>query len=116
MSHYHLTSPEDYRQAYQKSIQDPKPFGMKLLRNISLGVVLGKNISMGSRKQPCDLVFQKGTWNITENLLDRHLDQHSERTAIIFEPNDPDDSHQELSYGALAKAVIKWPMSSRIKG
>ena len=107
MSHYHITSREDYRQAYQKSIDDPEAFWNEIAKE------------QFSWQRPYDKIFDwdqensriqwfsGGSLNITENLLDRHLEKHSDRTAIIFEPNDPGEPNQELSFSALAKAVNK---------
>ena len=107
MSHYHLSSPEDYRQAYQKSIKDPETFWHEIAQEHFSWRRPWEKTFQWDQENSRVAWFSKGALNITENLLDRHLDQHSERTAIIFEPNDPEESHQELSYGALAKAVNK---------
>ena len=51
--------------------------------------------------------FNGGETNITFNCLDRHLPALADKTAIVFEPNDPSEPHQEITYGELAKRVAE---------
>ena len=51
--------------------------------------------------------FLGGKLNITENCLDRHLKTQPDKTAIIFEPNDPDEKVQRLTYKELHERVCK---------
>jgi len=41
------------------------------------------------------------------NCIDRHLANHANQTAIIFEPDDPDEPAQHISYAQLHQAVCK---------
>jgi len=43
--------------------------------------------------------------NITENCIDRHLETRGDKTAIIFEPNNPDEGAQKISFSELSKKV-----------
>ena len=51
--------------------------------------------------------FLGGKLNITENCLDRHLKTQPDKTAIIFEPNDPNDAAQHISYSELHSRVCR---------
>ena len=51
--------------------------------------------------------FLGGKLNITENCLDRHLKTQPDKTAIIFEPNDPNDAAQHISYSELHSKVCR---------
>ena len=51
--------------------------------------------------------FLGGKLNITENCLDRHLKTQPDKTAIIFEPNDPNDATQHISYSELHSRVCR---------
>ena len=45
--------------------------------------------------------------NITENCIDRHLRTKGDKTAIIFEPNNPDEAAQYITYNDLYERVCK---------
>jgi acetyl-CoA synthetase len=45
--------------------------------------------------------FADGALNVSENCLDRHLATHANKTAIIFEPDNPNESVQTWSYQKL---------------
>ena len=51
--------------------------------------------------------FLGGKVNITENCLDRHLITQPDQTAIIFEPNDPKEAAQHISYKELHSRVCQ---------
>ena len=51
--------------------------------------------------------FVSGKLNITENCLDRHLATQPNKTAILFEPNDPAEAAQHISYKELHKRVCQ---------
>ena len=65
----------------------PLNFGTKLLRPF-----LRKNgikVLDFDFNKPEFKWFVNGKLNITENCLDRHLVENPKKTAILFEPNDP---------------------------
>ena len=51
--------------------------------------------------------FIGGKLNITENCLDRHLATQPNKTAILFEPNDPTVEVQRLTYKELHSRVCQ---------
>ena len=51
--------------------------------------------------------FQEGKTNISYNCLDRHLTERGAQTALIFEPNDPKEKAEHLSYAELHARVSK---------
>src|SRR5690606_24884360 len=48
-----------------------------------------------------------GKLNITKNCIDRHLSKRGDKAAIIFEPNDPNEPSQIISYNDLYVRVAK---------
>ena len=66
-------------------------------------------------KQTLDYDFSKpevkwfvgGKINITENCLDRHLATQPNKTAILFEPNDPTETAQHITYKELHSRVCQ---------
>ena len=107
MSHYHLKTTEAYNTAYQESINDPETFWDEIAKNNFLWQKPWHKTFEWDQKNTKIQWFVGGELNITENLLDRHLAQDGDKTAIIFEPNDPEEDHQEISYATLAKSVNK---------
>jgi acetyl-CoA synthetase len=49
--------------------------------------------------------FEDGTLNVAANCIDRHLETRGDRTAIIFEPDEPTDTAQHITYNDLAGHV-----------
>lgn len=52
--------------------------------------------------------FVGGELNITENCLDRHLEDRRQKKALIFEPNNPNDPASFLTYGELHISVCRF--------
>src|SRR5690625_5177968 len=51
--------------------------------------------------------FENGKLNITKNCIDRHLNKRGDKTAIIFEPNDPKEEALHITYNELYERVCK---------
>jgi len=51
--------------------------------------------------------FDGAELNITENCIDRHLAERGDKTAIIWEPNDPKEEAEHITYKELASRVNK---------
>ena len=51
--------------------------------------------------------FEDGRLNVSENCVDRHLDERAGQTAIIWEPDDPTDPAIHITYGELHEAVCR---------
>ncbi|WP_374248514.1 acetate--CoA ligase [Thermomonas sp.] len=51
--------------------------------------------------------FEDGELNASVNCLDRHLDQHGDKVALIFEPDSPDAPVQKISYRQLHARVCQ---------
>ena len=54
-----------------------------------------------------NLVGLNAKTNITENCIDRYLKERGSQTALIFEPNAPNDKAEHISYIELHKRVCK---------
>ena len=59
-------------------------------------------------KDPSVKWFQGAQLNITENCIDRHLTDKAHQPAIIWEPNDPQESHRMLTYAQLHNKVVQF--------
>jgi acetyl-CoA synthetase len=60
--------------------------------------------------------FEGAQLNITENCIDRHLEVNGNKTAILFEPNDPNNPSEAISYNELHKRVNQFANVLKSKG
>jgi len=60
--------------------------------------------------------YADGELNASVNCLDRHLEARSDKTALVFEPDDPEDEAQHISYRALHERVCKLANALRSLG
>jgi acetyl-CoA synthetase len=51
--------------------------------------------------------YEDGTLNVAANCIDRHLETRGDQTAIIFEPDDPAEEAQHITYKQLHASVCK---------
>ncbi|QIE42030.1 acetate--CoA ligase [Rhodobacteraceae bacterium SC52] len=51
--------------------------------------------------------FEDGTLNVSANCVDRHLATRGDQTAIIFEPDNPDEPAKHITYKMLHTEVCK---------
>ncbi len=58
--------------------------------------------------------FEDGTLNVSANCIDRHLATRGDKTAILFEPDDPKEPAQHITYNQLAQEVGRF--SNVLKG
>ena len=60
--------------------------------------------------------FEGAKLNITENCIDRHIATRGDKTAIIFEPNNPEEAAEHISYKELYKRVNQFANVLKDKG
>ncbi|MBT1709493.1 acetate--CoA ligase [Fulvivirgaceae bacterium PWU5] len=97
---------EDYQHHYQKSIEHPENFWSDVANGLTWRKKWDKVLEWDFHK-PSVKWFIGGKLNITENCLDRHLANHANRTAIIWEPNNPDEDARHITYQQLFEEVCK---------
>ena len=97
----------EYNKLYQKSIEDPNSFWSDIASTFTWKKKWNKTFEFDFKK-PDFKWFLDGKLNITENCLDRHLTKKAEKTAIIFEPNDPTEKCLRISYRELYSKVCKF--------
>ena len=95
---------EEYQQAYQISVDHPEVFWANIAEHFTWKKkwdrVLDWNFS-----EPKIEWFGGAKLNITENCLDRHLENNGDDIAIIWESNDPDEASRNISYRELHQQV-----------
>jgi len=95
---------EDYKKTYQKSIEKPEEFWAGIAETF-FWKKKWTNVLNWNFKDPAIKWFENGKLNITENCLDRHIYTDGDKPAIIWEPNDPNESARILSYKQLLEKV-----------
>jgi acetyl-CoA synthetase len=104
---YQITSLDEYKEAYEKSIQHPEAFWGEIAENFTWKKKWD-SVSNWNFKEPKVEWFKGAALNITENCLDRHLENFGDRPAIIWEPNDPEEHHRVLTYKVLHQKVCQF--------
>lgn len=107
MSFHRIRSNDEYRAAYAESVRDPHAFWAAQAEHFTWrkkwDAVLEWNFDAPEVKW-----FSGGKLNITENCLDRHLSTRGDKTAILWEPNDPSGPTQRISYRELHDRVCRY--------
>lgn len=94
---FQLKSLEAYHAAYKKSVEDPENFWAEVADSFYWRKKWDKVLEWNFT-EPSIKWFEGAKLNITENCLDRHLENHGDKPAIIWEPNDPEEHHRILTY------------------
>ncbi len=103
---YQIKNLDEYKEAYQKSIEKPEEFWGEIAENFTWKKKWDK-VSNWNFNEPNIKWFEGGKLNITENCIDRHLDTIGEQAAIIWEPNDPEEKTRIVTYNRLHKRVCQ---------
>jgi len=108
MSNYHIKHLEEYYQVYRKSIRYPEVFWEEVAEEHFVWRKRWDKVLSWDFTKP-EVTWYKGAkLNITENCIDRHLRIRGEKTAILFEPNNPDEETQHITYQQLYERVNKF--------
>lgn len=107
MSNYHIKTLEEYFQVYRKSIREPENFWEEVAEEHFLWRKKWDKVLSWDFSKPDIKWFEGAKLNITENCIDRHLITRGDQTAILFEPNNPDEPAQHITYTQLHERVCK---------
>ena len=107
MSRFIAQSKMQYDGLYEESIKNPEKFWSDFAENEFTWQKKWDKVLDFDLRKPSIKWFEGAKLNITENCIDRHLDTIGDQTAIIFEPNNPDEDSQHISYRDLAVNVNK---------
>ena len=105
MSSYHIKNLEEYYKVYRKSIREPELFWEEIAEEHFNWHKKWDKVLSWDFKKPEVKWFDGAKLNITENCIDRHLRTRGNKTAIIFEPNNPDEKVLHITYKQLHKRV-----------
>ncbi|MCU0441328.1 MAG: acetate--CoA ligase [Bacteroidia bacterium] len=103
---YQITSFEQYKEAYRKSIENPEQFWGEIADQFTWHQKWDKVLDWNFTEPKVEW-FKGGKLNITENCIDRHLATRGEDPAIIWEPNNPEERTRIVTYNRLHKRVCQ---------
>ncbi|MGQ7944109.1 acetate--CoA ligase [Flavobacterium sp. WC2509] len=116
MSYFKIDSLEQYFKHYNKSIREPRKFWGKIAEeNFTWYQYWDKVVDFNMADAEVKW-FVDAKVNITKNCIDRHLAKKGDKTAIIFEPNDPSEEALHISYNELYERVSKMANVLREQG
>jgi acetyl-CoA synthetase len=110
-----INSFDDYKRIYAYSVAEPENFWATVAETFywqkKWDSVLDWNFS-----EPNVKWFSGAKLNITENCLDRHLVKDADKTAMIWEPNDPEEHYRSFTYKELHFKVVQFANALKNNG
>ena len=110
-----ITSLSDYFKKYEQSEKDPEKFWSEVADNFIWKKKWDKLLDWNFESVDIKW-FKNAKLNITENIFERNLKDRGDKTAIIWEPNDPTESSIHLTYNELYEETCKFSNALRDKG
>ncbi|AIK96060.1 acetate--CoA ligase [Candidatus Odyssella acanthamoebae] len=97
-----------YKEAYKNSIENPEEFWFEEGKRLrwSKPYSVARDCSYAPNNHHIQW-FADGELNVSDNCLDRHLDNLAHKTAIIWEGDNPTES-KSISFGELHQQVSKF--------
>jgi acetyl-CoA synthetase len=102
-----INSFDDYKRVYDYSVAEPENFWGSVADTFYWQKKWDKVLDWNFT-EPNVKWFSGGKLNITENCLDRHLTNDADKTAMIWEPNDPEEHYRSFTYKELHFKVIQF--------
>ena len=116
MSYYKIENLEQYFKHYNKSVREPRKFWGKIAEENFTWYQQWDRVVDFNMAEAEIKWFTEAKVNITKNCIDRHLNKRGDKTAIIFEPNDPSEKALHISYNELHQRVCKMANVLREQG
>jgi len=110
-----IKSLSDYFKKYELSEKDPELFWSEIADSFSWKKKWDKVLDWDFEKANIKW-FQNAKLNITENIFERNLKERGSKTAIIWEPNDPEEPAVHLTYQELYDETCRFSNALRAKG
>ena len=101
-----IISEEDFNTEYQESINNPESFWQKKAEETLDWFTSWDEVTASYLEAGEVAWFKTGKLNACFNCVDRHLENHANKTAIIWEGDDPNDN-KEISFQELHKNVCQ---------
>ena len=105
MSNYHIKNLEEYFKVYRKSVLEPENFWGEIAEEHFVWRKPWDKVLSWDFNKPEVKWYEGAKLNITENCIDRHLFTKGDKTAVLFEPNDPNEPAEHITYKQLHSRV-----------
>ena len=103
-----IGSRKAYDEMYRRSVEDPGSFWREMGQRIDWFQPYSKVKNTSWAKDDVKISwYEDGTTNAAYNALDRHLERRGDQTALIFEPDDPNETAQHITYRQLHEQVSR---------
>ena len=95
-----------YESMYAASVQDPEAFWAEHGQRINWIKPFSRVSDVNYQRPNVSIEwYRDGTLNVAANCVDRHLESRGEQTAIIWEPDNPEEQSLHISYRQLHERV-----------
>ena len=98
MSYYKVKDLENYFKMYKKSVREPRKFWDRIADENFVWYQKWDKVFEVDMQEAQFKWFLNAKVNITKNCIDRHLAKRGDKTAIIFEPNNPGELKKETGF------------------
>jgi len=102
-----IKSLSEYFNQYEKSQKDPEGFWSEIAESFNWIKPWSKVLESDFEKVNVKW-FVDAKLNITENIFERNLVKNKDNTAIIWEPNNPEEETKKISYQQLYEETCKF--------
>ncbi|WP_297583395.1 acetate--CoA ligase [Devosia sp.] len=102
------TSADQYARLYEQSISDPNGFWAEQAKRLDW-MTFPTKIKNTTFAYPDVSIkwFEDGVLNVAANCIDRHLAERGDDIAIIWEPDNPADKAEHITYRTLHEEVCR---------
>lgn len=115
MNNMQIKTLEEYHEKYAQSVSNPEGFWEEIANEFQWMKKWDKVLEWNFT-QPDIKWFKGGKLNITENMLDRHLEKRGNKLALIWEPNDPKQRFIRYTYRELYEQVCIFANALKAQG
>lgn len=105
-NYFRINSLQEYKDAYQKSVEQPELFWNDIAENFKWRSKWNKVVDWSFSDYQVKW-FDGATLNITENCIDRHLPTKANDVAFIWESNFEDKPNKKITYQQLHDEVCR---------
>ncbi|HHJ14878.1 MAG TPA: acetate--CoA ligase [Gammaproteobacteria bacterium] len=110
----HITEAQ-YRDMYRRSIEDPDSFWSEQAQSFLDWYKPWDKVLEWNYEEPRIAWFVGAQLNVSHNCIDRHLEDRSEQTAILWEGDDP-ATDRHISYRELHQEVCRFANVLKARG
>lgn len=104
-----------YIHEYQRSVHQPEQFWSRIADSFHWKKRWEKIVEWNFEEPKIEW-FKGAKLNITENILEKHLFTMGDKPAILWEPNEPGDENQIITFRQLYEKVNQFANAMKAKG